>query len=105
MARPRQKLYPPMSAKHCFGVLAVTQEQLNNVGATLPRAAYIHFIVPQLIMAIIYLLWTLLNCRRYWRSYPDHQAYLRRVYVNFDERKAGICERKKSCCLLRWLLC
>jgi hypothetical protein len=70
-----------------FGVLAVTQEQLNNVGATLPRAAYIHFIVPQLIMAIIYLLWTLLNCRRYWRSYPDHQAYLRRVYVNFDERK------------------
>lgn len=87
-----------------FGVLAVTQEQLNNVGATLPRAAYIHFIVPQLIMAIIYLLWTLLNCRQYWRLYPDHQAYLRRVYVNFDERKAGICERKKSCRLLRWLL-
>jgi hypothetical protein len=79
-----------------FGVLAVTQEQLNNVGATLPRAAYIHFIVPQLIMAIIYLLWTLLNCRQYWRLYPDHQAYLRRVYVNFDERKAGICERKKN---------
>ena len=70
-----------------FGVLAVTQEQLNNVGATLPRAAYIHFIVPQLIMAIIYLLWTLLNCRQYWRLYPDHQAYLRRVYVNLDERK------------------
>ena len=46
-----------------FGVLAVTPEQLNNVGATLPRAAYIHFIVPQLIMAIIYLLWTLLSCR------------------------------------------
>ena len=83
-----------------FGVLAVTQEQLNNVGATLPRAAYIHFIVPQLIMAIIYLLWTLLNCRRYWRSYPDHQAYLRRVYVNFDERKAGICERKKILLLI-----
>ena len=87
-----------------FGVLAVTQEQLNNVGATLPRAAYIHFIVPQLIMAIIYLLWTLLNCRQYWRLYPDHQAYLRRVYVNFDERKAGFRERKKSCRLLRWLL-
>lgn len=83
-----------------FGVLAVTQEQLNNVGATLPRAAYIHFIVPQLIMAIIYLLWTLLNCRRYWRSYLDHQAYLRRVYVNFDERKAGICERKKILLLI-----
>ena len=69
-----------------FGVLAVTQEQLNTVGATLTRAAHIHFIVPQLIMAIIYLLWTLLNC----------EAYLRRIYVNFDERKAGICERKKS---------
>ena len=50
-----------------FGVLAVTQEQLNNVGATLPRAAYIYFIVTQLIMAIIYLLWALLNRRRYWR--------------------------------------
>jgi hypothetical protein len=73
-----------------FGVLAVTQEQLNNVGATLPRAAYIHFIVPQLIMAIIYLLWTLLNCRQYWRLYPDYEAYLRRVYVNLDERKAWI---------------
>ena len=46
-----------------FSVLAVTQEQLNNVGATIPRATYIHFIVPQLIMAIIYLLWTLLSCR------------------------------------------
>jgi len=78
-----------------FGVLAVTQEQLNNVGATLPRAAYIHFIVPQLIMAIIYLLWTLLNCRQYWRLYPDYEAYLRRVYVNLDERKAWFRERKK----------
>ena len=78
-----------------FGVLAVTQEQLNNVGATLPRAAYIHFIVPQLIMAIIYLLWTLLNCRQYWRLYPDYEAYLRRVYVNLDERKAWFRERKR----------
>ena len=78
-----------------FGVLAVTQEELNNVGATLPRAAYIHFIVPQLIMAIIYLLWTLLNCRQYWRLYPDYEAYLRRVYVNLDERKAWFRERKR----------
>ena len=78
-----------------FGVLAVTQEQLNNVGATLPRAAYIHFIVPQLIMAIIYLLWTLLNCRQYWRLYLDYEAYLRRVYVNLDERKAWFRERKR----------
>ena len=75
--------------------MAVTQEQLNNVGATLPRAAYIHFIVPQLIMAIIYLLWTLLNCRQYWRLYTDYEAYLRRVYVNLDERKAWFRERKK----------
>ena len=68
---------------------------MNNVGATLPRAAYIYFIVPQLIMAIIYLLWALLNCRRYWRLYPDYEAYLRRVYVNFDERKAWFRERKR----------
>ena len=68
-----------------FAALAVTQELLNNVGATLPRAAYIYFIVPQLIVAIICLLWALLNCRRYWRLYPDYEAYLRRVYVNFDE--------------------
>ena len=83
-----------------FGVLAVTQEQLNNVGATLPRAAYIHFIVPQLIMAIIYLLWTLLNCRQYWRLYPDYEAYLRRVYVNLDERKAWFRERKRILSLI-----
>ena len=75
-----------------FGVLAVTQEQLNNVGATLPRAACIHFIVPQLIMAIIYLLWALLNCWRYWRLYPDYEVYLRRAYVNFDEQRARIRE-------------
>ena len=75
-----------------FGVLAVTQEQLNSVGGTLPRAAYIHFIVPQLIMAIIHLLWALLNCRRYWRLYPDYETYLRRVYVNFDEQRAWLRE-------------
>ncbi|MDC1407455.1 hypothetical protein N8524_03920 [Candidatus Puniceispirillum sp.] len=46
-------------------------------------------------MAIIYLLWALLNCRRYWRLYPDYEAYLRRVYVNFDERKAWFRERKR----------
>ena len=73
---------------------------MNNVGATLTRAAYIHFIVPQLIMAIIYPLWTLLNCRRYWRLYPDYEAYLRCVYDNFDERKAGICWRKKVLSLI-----
>ncbi|WP_438997433.1 hypothetical protein, partial [Candidatus Puniceispirillum sp.] len=28
-----------------FGILTVTQEQLDHAGATLPRAAYIHFIV------------------------------------------------------------
>ena len=70
-----------------FGVLAVTQKQLISVGGTLTRAAYIHFIVPQLTMAIIYLLWALLNCSRYWRLYPDYEAYLRRVYINFDEPK------------------
>ena len=47
------------------------------------------------VLAIIYLLWTLLNCRQYWRLYPDHQAYLRRVYVNLDERKAWFRERKR----------
>ena len=77
-----------------FGVLAVTQEQLNNVGATLPRAVCIHFIVPQLIMAIIYLLWALLNYWRYWRLYPDYEVYLRRAYVNFDEQRAWIREQK-----------
>ena len=46
-------------------------------------------------MAIIYLLWTLLNCRQYWRLYPDYEAYLRRVYVNLDERKAWFRERKR----------
>ena len=54
-----------------FGVLAVTPEQMISVRGTLPRAAYIHFIVPQHTMAIIYLLWAVLNCRRYWRLYPD----------------------------------
>ena len=80
--------------------MAVTQEQLNNVGTTLPRAAYIYFIVPQLIMAIIYLLWALLICRRYWRLYPDYEAFLLRVYVNFDERKAWFCERKRILSLI-----
>ena len=70
-----------------FGVLALTQERFNNVGATPTRTAYIHFIVPQLIMVMIYLLWKLLNCRRYWRLYPGCKAYLRRVYAYFDERK------------------
>ena len=75
-----------------FGVLAVTQKQLISVGGTLTRAAYIHFIVPQLTMAIIYLLWALLNCSRYWRLYPDYEAYLRRVYINFYERKGLLLE-------------
>ncbi|MDB3891792.1 hypothetical protein N9368_01620 [Alphaproteobacteria bacterium] len=78
-----------------FGILTVTQEQLDNVGAALPRAAYIHFIVPQLTLATIHLLWALLNCRRYWRLYPDYESYHRRVYVNFDEQKASITRRKK----------
>ena len=75
-----------------FGVLAVTQKQLISVGGTLTRAAYIHFIVPQLTMAIIYLLWALLNCSRYWRLYPDYEPYLRRVYINFYERKGLLLE-------------
>jgi hypothetical protein len=37
----------------------------SHVLATLPRAAYIYFIVPQLILANIYLLWVSLNCRQY----------------------------------------
>ena len=31
-----------------FGILTVTQAQLDEVGARLPRAAYIHFIVEQI---------------------------------------------------------
>ena len=37
----------------------------------------------------------MLNYRRYWRLYPDYEAYLRRVYVNFDEQKTWFCERKR----------
>ena len=38
-----------------FGILTVTEAQLDEVGARLPRAAYVHFIVEQLLVAACYL--------------------------------------------------
>ena len=73
-----------------FGILTVTQEQLDAAGATLPRPAYIHFIIEQIMPASIYLLWLLANCHRYWRLYPHYETYLHRKFENLDEQRASI---------------
>jgi len=83
-----------------FGVLTVTQAQLDGVGARLPRAAYVHFIVEQILLAMVYLLWPLINCLRYWRLYPLYDAYLHRVFVNLDEQRASISLPRKVALLL-----
>ena len=53
-----------------FGILTVTQAQFDEAGARLPRAAYIHFIVEQLLVAAFYLIWPLIISVRMWRLYP-----------------------------------
>ena len=80
-----------------FGVLTVTQAQLDAVGATLPRAAYIHFIVEQILVGSLYILWPLLHARRCWRLMPYYEIYLRRAFVNLDEHYASIGWKPKMC--------
>ncbi|MEX0502315.1 hypothetical protein AB3X55_01810 [Alphaproteobacteria bacterium LSUCC0719] len=68
-----------------FGILTVTQAQLDEVGARLPRAAYIHFIVEQIVLAAICLVWPLTISVKMWRIYPLLEAHARHIHVNYDE--------------------
>lgn len=68
-----------------FGILTVTQAQLDEVGARLPRAAYIHFIVEQILLAALYLVLPLIISVKMWRLYPHFEAHIRRIHVNYDE--------------------
>jgi hypothetical protein len=68
-----------------FGILTVTQAQLDAVGARLPRAAYIHFIVEQILLAGFYLVWPLIISVKMWRLYPYLEAHARHIHVNYDE--------------------
>lgn len=83
-----------------FGVLTVTQAELDAVGATLPREAYIHFVVEQIIVAMIYIFWPLIICRKAWRLYPHYDSWQRRVFINVDEYRDRIQFRRKLACVI-----
>lgn len=77
-----------------FGILTVTQAQLDEVGARLPRAAYIHFIVEQIVLAAICLVWSLTISVKMWRIYPFLEAHARHIHVNYDEYRNTAMRRK-----------
>ena len=67
-----------------FGILSVSQDELDAIGVALPRSAIIHLIVEQILMLSFFVIWALARTGKAWKSYPAFEEHYRYIYENYD---------------------